>query len=112
VQALLHTQGDSQHTCAGAGLCCCTVAELGLAFMLDGCRSRVPFCNPLGTALVLGLKDRVCIVLRHSQIVTIITSRTALCTVELRPMAGSQTWSKPQLLSKSVDVTFKVVTMV
>ena len=52
------------HACVEAGLCCCcTVALLGLAFALDGCKSREPFFTVEGRPLVLGLKDSVCIVL-------------------------------------------------
>jgi len=55
------------HTCVEAGLCCCcTVALLGLAFALDGCKSREPFFTAEGRPLVLGLKDSVCIVLQSS----------------------------------------------
>ena len=56
-------------TCADFDACCCTVAPLGRALWVEGCRSRDPFCTPGVTPLatVVGRKDRVCIVLQSQR---------------------------------------------
>lgn len=66
VAAAADTDVGVTATCVGLDACCCTVPPLGRALWVVGCRSRDPFCTPGVTplAVVVGRKDRVCIVLQ------------------------------------------------